>query len=134
MGALPLAQIIEVGVAVIQRGDRVLLTRRRAGAHLEGLWEFPGGKREPAELLAECVVREIREELGIEIAIRAPLCTVEHAYADRRVRLHAYRCWIVSGEPRTIEVAEFAWVRPEEIASYDLPPADLPIVQALRGV
>jgi 8-oxo-dGTP diphosphatase len=121
-----------VAAAVIERDDRFLLTRRRAGTHLEGCWEFPGGKCEPGETPAACLAREIREELGVESAIGAELLTTSHAYPDRRVELHFLRCE-VGGVPIPQLGQEMRWVARGELATLELPPADAELIRLLNG-
>lgn len=127
------ARPLVVTAAVIDRENRILIARRREG-HLAGCWEFPGGKVEPGEGLAECLVRELREELGIQVEVLAPLTPVEHAYPGKTVRLHAFRCRWLAGEPKTNEHDQIAWVLPDELAAFPLAPADLPIAaEVLEG-
>ncbi len=124
-----------VAAAVVIEGGRVLLTQRAEGKHLGGLWEFPGGKLEPGESPEEALVRECREECGIEIAVAEILDVTFHRYADRDVLLLFYRCSIVSGEVRHLQVSDHAWVAPTELDRYELPPADAQVIahiQALR--
>ena len=124
--------MLHVAVAVILDFEgRVLLSRRLKGTHLEGLWEFPGGKLEPGESLADGLVREIDEELGITVESHRPLIRVRHSYAERDVLLDVHMVEQWSGKPQGREGQEVAWVAPGEIGSYQLPPADLPIVTAL---
>ena len=121
-----------VAAAVIERDDRFLLTRRQEGVHLEGYWEFPGGKCEPGETHTACLVREIREELGVEAAVGDELLTTTHAYEDRRVELHFLRC-TVGDTPAPQLGQEMRWVAREELASLVFPPADTELIRLLRG-
>ena len=123
---------VVVAAAVIERDDRFLVTRRAHGVHLEGYWEFPGGKCEPGETLAACVVREIREELGVESAVGAELLTTTHAYADRRVELHFFRC-DVGGSPAPQLGQEMRWVARDKLATLKFPPADTQLIRLLSG-
>ena len=124
---------VVVAAAVIERDDRFLLTRRQQGVHLEGYWEFPGGKCEPGETPTSCLVREIREELGVEAAIGDELLTTTHAYADRWVELHFLRCTI--GETPAPRLGqEMRWVAREELPTLAFPPADTELIQMLIGV
>ena len=123
---------VVVAAAVIERDDRFLLTRRQQGVHLEGCWEFPGGKCEPGETHAACLVREIREELGVEAAVGDELLATMHEYADRRVELHFLRCAI--GETPAPQLGqEMRWVAREELAALAFPPADAELIQMLVG-
>jgi 8-oxo-dGTP diphosphatase len=124
--------VVVVAAAVIERDDRFLLTRRQKGAHLEGCWEFPGGKCEAGETPAACLAREIREELGVGSAIGAELLVTSHAYADRRVELHFFRC-DVGGAPAPQLGQEMRWVARHELATLELPPADAELIRILSG-
>ncbi len=124
--------VVEVAAGVVFHGGRVLLSRRRAADHLGGLWEFPGGKLEPGEGAAECLRRELREELAIEVTVEEELLSLEHAYPERRVRLHFLRCRWTGGVPRALGCQAFAWVRPEELDRYPFPPADARLLALLQ--
>jgi 8-oxo-dGTP diphosphatase len=123
---------VVVAAAVIERDDRFLLTRRQRGVHLEGYWEFPGGKCEPGETHAACLVREIREELGVEAAVGGEVLATSHAYPDRLVELHFLRC-DVGGAPAPQLGQEMRWVAREELATLTFPPADTELIQMLVG-
>lgn len=122
---------IEVTAAVIMQDGRYLITRRLDESHQGGLWEFPGGKRENNESLEECLRREIREELDLEIEVRSLLKTVRYAYAFYTFILHFYLCRIRSGTPRLIECQDLQWVEPHELGYYSFPPANHPIIDHL---
>lgn len=128
-GAAP----IQVAAALIAHEGRYLITQRKAGVHLGGLWEFPGGKREPGESLEDCLRRELREELGIEIAQPVLFRVIRHDYPEKSVELHFFRCAMSSGLPRPLGCEDLRWVAPEELDQFPLPPADQPLVEALRG-
>jgi 8-oxo-dGTP diphosphatase len=121
-----------VTAAVIERDDAVLVTRRGKGVHLEGLWEFPGGKCEAGEALAACLARELREELDVEATVGDEVFTVTHRYPDRSVELHFFRCSL-RGDPRPLLGQEMLWVRREDLASLDFPPADAELIEVLRS-
>ncbi len=123
---------IVVTAAVVERDGAYLLTRRPAGTHLAGYWEFPGGKRDPHESLAESLVREIREELDAEIHVGGELLCTAHEYPERIVELHFFRCDLLS-EPRPVMGQEVAWVRPGRFSEYPLPPADDELVRLLAS-
>ena len=125
---------VDVTAAVIRRlrGGRMLIAQRPTGGMLGGLWEFPGGKVERGESLAEGLRREIREELGIEIEVGRPLARVEHAYTHFRITLHAFECRLVNGRPRAIQVADWRWVRFDELDDFAFAVTDRKIIQALR--
>ena len=125
--------MVVAAAAVIERGDRFLLTRRQRGVHLERYWEFPGGKCEPGETHAACLMREIREELGVEAAVGNELLATTHAYADRLVELHFLRCTV--GETPVPQLGqEVQWVAREELATLEFPPADAELIRMLIGV
>ena len=124
---------VTVVAGVIERDGKILITRRRAGTHLAGLWEFPGGKPDPGERLDDALRREIAEELGAEVSVGPTLETVEWRYPDKAVRLIFFRCRI-HGEPRPLEGQEMAWVAPGDLARYEFPAADAVLLERLsRG-
>jgi len=110
----------------------VLLMQRLPGKHLAGLWEFPGGKLEPGETIDEALVRELDEELGIEVLASAPLISLPWRYPEKTVRLHALRVTKWRGEPRTREGHRLRWVGLHDMDPATMPAADAPIVTALR--
>ena len=124
---------VTVVAAVIERGGRILITRRPAGSHLAGFWEFPGGKPDPGETFEDALRREIAEELGAEVTVGERIDTVEWEYPDRRVQIIFFRCGI-NGEPCPLEGQEMAWVAPGDLPRYAFPAADLVLVERLsRG-
>ncbi len=123
---------IEVAAGLVFRAGRLLITQRPPGGHLAGLWEFPGGKREPAESFEECLQRELREELGIEVAVEALLEALTHEYPEKRVHLKFYRCIWQQHEPRALGCAAFEWVRREELSRYEFPAADARLLERLQ--
>lgn len=123
----------KIGVAVIRNeAQEILIDRRKAEGLLGGLWEFPGGKIEPGESVKECIKREIKEELDIEIAVDDHLISIDHAYTHFRITLHVHYCRHLSGEPQTIECDEIRWVTLDEIDQYPFPKANTKIIEALR--
>jgi mutator protein MutT len=122
---------IEVTAAVIRHGEKILITERPEGSHLGGLWEFPGGKREADESLEACVIREIREELGVQINPYKLLLTVTHEYASKIVELHTFLCSIVNGSPAPLEGQKMRWVDMEKLSLYAFPPPDQKIIDIL---
>ena len=124
--------VVEVAAGLIFQEGRYLIARRKPGAHLAGLWEFPGGKREVDESLTECLQRELREELGVRINLPIPYRIVRHDYPEKTVELHFFHCAIEEGEASPIDCEEIRWVRPEEFINFEFPPADRAIVDALR--
>ena len=123
---------VEVLAGVLEdaRG-RILLARRTEGRDLAGLWEFPGGKREPGETPEAALVRELREELGIEAEIGLPLIRVPHRYPHKRLQLDVRRIAAWRGTPKGHEGQALAWVPRHKLASYAMPSADRPVVAAL---
>ena len=124
--------VIEVAAGLIHRNGRYLIARRKAGVHLAGYWEFPGGKREAGETLEECLQRELREELNVRVDIPVPYRIVRHEYPEKVVELHFFRCVIESGEAEALDCAELRWVFPEEFSQFEFPPADGVILEALQ--
>jgi mutator protein MutT len=123
--------MIDVAAALLFRDGRVLITQRRPDDHLGGLWEFPGGKREPGETLADCLRRELREELGLEVQVGEVVERATHSHPDRAVHLEFFRCALLAGEPRPLGCQDLAWVSPDELARYTFPPADARLVDKL---
>lgn len=122
-----------IGVAVIWNDDgKILIDRRKPGGKMGGLWEFPGGKVESGESVATCVVREVREELDIEIAVGEALMAIEHDYTDFKVTLNVHHCKHLSGEPQLIECDAIAWVTPIELDQFTFPEANGVIIKALQ--
>ena len=130
----PLKLTLVVAVALIDQDNRILLAQRPEGKQLAGLWEFPGGKVEPGERPEETLIRELREELGITVkeACLAPLTFASHAYESFHLLMPLYLCRRWSGQPAGQEGQALAWVRPEKLADYPMPPADKPLIPLLR--
>jgi len=122
--------VIIVVAAVIEANHRFLVTRRQPGVHLAGLWEFPGGKIDPDEPHADALRRELKEELDVDVAVGEPLYTTVHAYDDRTVELHFYRC-ALKGEPRPLMGQEMRWVPRDELGQLGFPPADTELIEML---
>ncbi|MFH1008399.1 MAG: (deoxy)nucleoside triphosphate pyrophosphohydrolase [Candidatus Latescibacterota bacterium] len=110
-----------------------MIAQRRPEGLLGGLWEFPGGKKEPGESLEECLVREIREELDIEIAVGRLFMSIKHAYTHFRITLHTFHCTFLGGDPKTLGCAALKWVAPETLPAYAFPRADQKVLQTLLG-
>jgi 8-oxo-dGTP diphosphatase len=124
--------VTPVVAAVIEQDNRFFLTRRHAGTHLEGMWEFPGGKVDAGESHHVALRREIREELGADVAVHDLLFEVTHDYPDRTIALFFYRCTL-AGEPRPLLGQEMRWVPREELPALGLPPADAELITRLTG-
>lgn len=121
-----------VVAGVIVDGHRVLLTQRRADQALPLQWEFPGGKVEPGEAPVAALVRELREEIGVEVAVGRIWEVLFHAYPDFDLVMLVYGCRITDGEPRPVEVADLAWVATDALpGGLDILPADRPLVERL---
>jgi mutator protein MutT len=125
-------KVIEVAAGLIYHEGRYLIARRKAGVHLAGFWEFPGGKREAGESLVECLQRELLEELSIRVGLPIPYQIVRHDYPERTVELHFFRCAIEQGQAAPVDCEEVRWVRPENLTNFQFPPADQVIIRALQ--
>ena len=124
---------VVVTAAVVRRGGKYLVTRRPGGVHLEGFWEFPGGKCEPGEDHETCLRREIEEELGVEVRVGRQIFEVAHEYPERAVELHFFDCEL-AGEPVPQLGQEMRWVAPGDLAALEFPPADAELIGILaRG-
>ena len=129
------APFIEVAAAVIVQNGRYLITQRTSRSHLEDLWEFPGGKRQPGESLEACLRRELREELDVDVSVGEKVYETSWEYPERKVILHFFRCQIAGGTISPTEGQAFRWVPPEQLLRYDFPPADATLVRQLaRGI
>ena len=122
--------MIAVVAAVIERDGRFLLTRRQPGVHLEGMWEFPGGKIDEGESHEHALRREIREELGADVEVRGLVFEITHEYPERTIALYFYECTLV-GEPRPLLGQEMRWVARPELRSLGFPPADAELITRL---
>jgi A/G-specific adenine glycosylase len=130
--ARPRTPHFEVTAAVIERADgHMLIAQRPLDGMLGGLWEFPGGKREPGETLADCLRREIREELGIDISVGEQIGVINHAYTHGRITLYAFACEHIAGEPRALECADWAWASLGELDQFAFPVTDQKIIAML---
>jgi mutator protein MutT len=119
-----------VTAAVIEEGGRYFVTRRQSGVHLEGCWEFPGGKLEPGEGDEDGLKREMREELDVEIAVTGHLLTVTHEYPDRVVELRFYMCRLL-GAPAPQLGQQMRWASRAELRALPFPPADEKLIRIL---
>ncbi|MCL6610013.1 MAG: 8-oxo-dGTP diphosphatase MutT [Peptococcaceae bacterium] len=121
-----------VTAAVITDGRRVLITQRKEDASQGLKWEFPGGKLEDGEDPEQCVVREIKEELNIDVAVRDIFKAVMHRYGDRNILLLAYLCSHTGGEPVPAGCRDMVWAPVERLMDYDLAAADVPVARKLQ--
>jgi len=126
---LPL-QVIGVGVVLNEAGE-VLIDQRLNEGLLGGLWEFPGGKQEPGEAIEATVVRELHEELAIEVEVTEPLISLDHAYSHKRLRFEVFLCRWISGEPQALASQQVLWVYPTGLAAFPFPAANARIIAAL---
>jgi len=127
----PRARKLVVAGLIIGDDQRILITQRRADQALPLLWEFPGGKVEPGEAPVAALVRELREELGVTVAVGRVWDVLFHAYPEFDLVMLVYVCRIVDGSPRAVEVADLAWVATCDLARWDILPADRPLVERL---
>ncbi len=123
-----------VVAGVLFEGGRVLLTQRKKGTHLEGLWELPGGKIDPDEDPRDALVRELREELGIEVAVGAPIEVTSHRYPEKRVLLLFFEVARTPGspEPRPLDVADMVWATRADLDRLQFPAADVAVIERIR--
>jgi len=128
--------VLVVAVALVDADDRVLIAKRPEGKTMAGLWEFPGGKVKPGELPETALVRELLEELGIDIteSCLAPVTFASHLYDDFHLLMPLYVCRVWEGTVEAREGQELKWVRPVRLGDYDMPPADAPLVAMLRDL
>ena len=127
----PLRHIHVVAGVITDSRGRYLLNRREGNRDLVGLWEFPGGKREPGESSEQALIRELREELGVQVEVGACIIQVPQRYPDKHLVLEVRHITAVEGRPRGHEGQAITWVAPEKLHRYSMPPADLPVVAAL---
>jgi len=128
--------VVVAACALIDPDGRVLVAQRPAGKTMGGLWEFPGGKMEPGERPEDTLIRELREELGIEVkeACLAPFSFASHSYADFHLLMPLYVCRRWEGTPEPREHSALKWLRPKELADLPMPPADIPLIPLLRDL
>jgi 8-oxo-dGTP diphosphatase len=128
--------VLVAACALIDPDGRVLIAERPRGKSMAGLWEFPGGKIEAGERPEETVIRELKEELGIDVkeACLAPFTFASHAYPDFQLLMPLYVCRRWEGIVAPQEGQAIKWVRPRDLNSYPMPPADLPLIPMLRDL
>ena len=128
--------VLVVAVALIDPDGRILLSKRPEGKTLAGLWEFPGGKVEASERPEQALIRELREELGINVeqSCLAPLTFASHSYEDFHLLMPLYVCRRWKGIAQGLEGQEIKWVRAKSLRDYPMPPADLPLIPHLQDL
>jgi 8-oxo-dGTP diphosphatase len=126
--------VLVAACALVDADGRVLICQRPEGKQLAGLWEFPGGKVEPGETPEACLIRELKEELGITVTTRclAPFVFASHSYESFHLLMPLYLCRRWDGFVTAHEHAALAWVKPNQLADYPMPPADIPLIAYLR--
>ena len=126
--------VLVSAVALVDVDGRVLLTQRPEGKSMAGLWEFPGGKVEPGETPEVALIRELEEELGIDTwqSCLAPLTFASHSYDDFHLLMPLFVCRKWRNQPRPREGQTLAWVAPNRLRDYPMPPADIPLIPILR--
>ena len=125
-------QVIGVGVVLNAAGE-VLIDQRLEEGLLGGMWEFPGGKQEPDETIDACIVRELREELAIDVVVEDHLITVDHAYSHKKLRFVVHLCTWLSGDPQPLASQQVRWVQPQSLGDYAFPAANARIIEALHN-
>lgn len=125
--------LLVVAVALVDADGRVLLAQRPPGKSMAGLWEFPGGKVHDGETPEAALIRELHEELGIDVkeSCLAPLTFASHGYESFHLLMPLYVCRRWEGEVKALEGQQLAWVRPTRLADYPMPPADKPLIATL---
>lgn len=126
--------MINVVAAIIEKENKILITKRNLKKSQGGLWEFPGGKIEEGETKQEALKREIKEELDLDIEVYEQVTEKVHHYPDKDINLISFKCKIISGELKLIEHEEYKWVLPEEMLKYEFAEADKWIVENIRKV
>ena len=122
-----------VVAALVRDGSKILMSRRRADQPMPNLWEFPGGKVEPGEAPTDALAREVREELGCEVAVGRIHDVVFHAYPEFDLYMLVYAATITAGTPHAVDVAEVAWIEAARLPDLELLPADYPLARALAA-
>jgi mutator protein MutT len=125
-------QCVDVSAALIFRDGKLLITQRHAKSHLGGLWEFPGGKREPGESFEQCLVREIREELGVEISVGELFEEMAHDYPEKSVHLKFFLCHLLAGDPQPLDCAAVNWIKKAQLDAHEFPAADAQLLEQLK--
>lgn len=125
-------KMLIVAAAIVLNQNKVLIAQRKEGSNMEFKWEFPGGKMEENETPEQCLIREIKEELNMEIEPIEIYKVIRHRHKDKDILLLAYICNFIGGEGRPIECNDFRWIEKEELDDYEYTPADITVVEKLR--
>jgi len=123
---------VKVAAGLVFKDGRLLIAKRPKSVHLGGMWEFPGGKLESGESYEMCLMREMREELGLDIKVGYEFEEVLHRYPEITVLIKFFICSLFSGEPKAIQCSDFLWVNRDDLMRYDFPSADTKLVNRLR--
>lgn len=123
---------VEVSAGLIFRSGKLLITQRYAEAHLGGLWEFPGGKREAGETFEQCLARELHEELGVNVSVGELFEEITHAYHEKTVCLKFFLCRLLDGEPQPLGCAALKWIDQSGLATHAFPAADARLLEKLK--
>lgn len=126
-------KIVEVAVGVIKQGNRIYISKRAGNLHQGGKWEFPGGKRERGETISQTLVRELKEEIGIQVTSQKELLVIEHDYGDKKVRLDVRLVDAFDGEASQQEGQQARWVTIGELEQYEFPKANVEIITFLQA-
>jgi mutator protein MutT len=121
-----------VAAGLIFQGEKVLITRRKRDSHFGHYWEFPGGKKKEGEDLSACLVREVREEIGIRIKVGEEILAAIHHDSERKVDLHFFFCEWESGEIKALECEEFRWIERNTLDQFSFPPANAELIKKLK--
>ncbi len=124
--------MIPCGVALIQKGREFLISQRRKEDTFGSLWEFPGGKKNSDESFEDCVVREVKEEIGIDVAVHTKFMQIRRPYHERIIWLNFFLCSHLSGEPKAIECERVVWVDVDQLSQYKFPPANEKVIRRLK--
>lgn len=123
---------IPCGVALIRRGGEFLIAQRNKNDSFGSLWEFPGGKKNPDESFEQCVAREVKEEVGIDVQVHDKFMEMRRPYHDRIIWLNFFLCSHISGEPKPVDCQKVEWVSIENLKNYSFPPANDAVIEKLE--
>ena len=129
MALTPLRVVVGI---LSDRVGRVLISQRLPGTHMAGFWEFPGGKQQPGEDLADTVRREVKEDTGLRVRVDSPYCQVNHGYTHFKITLTAFRCEWIKGREKPLATDELRWVGLDQLDEYPFPKANIKVLEAVR--